>query len=241
MIYLTGDTHGDFSRIKKFCKCFNTTRDDIMIILGDAGINFNGWFIDRPKKEFISNLPITLFCVHGNHEQRPSLDLYKETTFCNGTVWIEDVYPNIIFAKDGEIYDFNGLSTLVIGGAYSIDKNYRLVMGWPWFPDEQPSEEIKKYVEQQLDRCSWNVDVVLSHTVPRKYEPIETFMKGIDQSKVDKSTEDWLDYIEDRLCYKKWYAGHFHVNKDVDKISMLFEQYRELTSNEHSSVFESGV
>ena len=37
MIYLTGDTHGDFRRIAQFCARMNTQPTDIMIILGDAG------------------------------------------------------------------------------------------------------------------------------------------------------------------------------------------------------------
>ena len=72
MIYVTGDTHGDFSRIAHFCARMNTKPDDIMIILGDAGINFYGGWRDLHKKEFISKLPITLFCIHGNHERRPA-------------------------------------------------------------------------------------------------------------------------------------------------------------------------
>lgn len=44
MIYLTSDTHGLFVRIESFCEKMNTTRDDLLIILGDAGINFSdGW------------------------------------------------------------------------------------------------------------------------------------------------------------------------------------------------------
>ena len=39
-IYITGDTHRDFSRIYNFCEREETTRDDIMIILGDSGINY---------------------------------------------------------------------------------------------------------------------------------------------------------------------------------------------------------
>ena len=38
-IYITGDKHRDFSRIYNFCERAGTTRDDIMIILGDSGIN----------------------------------------------------------------------------------------------------------------------------------------------------------------------------------------------------------
>lgn len=54
MIYVTGDTHGDFDRIAHFCARMNTKPSDIMIILGDAGINFFGGWRDSLKKEFMT-------------------------------------------------------------------------------------------------------------------------------------------------------------------------------------------
>ena len=177
-----------------------------MIILGDAGINFSGPRYDRLKKRQLEELPITIFAIHGNHEQRPfTIESYKEQVWNGGMVYYEEEFPSILFAKDGVVYNLNGLKTIVMGGAYSIDKAYRLAYGYGWWEDEQPSDEIKKYVEEQLEREAWDVDVVLSHTTPLKYEPVEVFMSGVDQSKVDKSTENWLDKIEDRLSYKKWY------------------------------------
>lgn len=226
MIYLTGDTHGRFDRIEQFCNRMNTSKDDILIILGDAGINFHENRNDMYLKQYIKKLPITLFCIHGNHEKRPfSIETYKEINFHKGIVYIEDEYPNILFAKDGEIYDFNGLRTIVIGGAYSVDKNIRLLRGYPWFEDEQPSADIKQYVEQQLDDNDWTIDIVLSHTTPLKYEPTEMFLFGIDQKEVDKSTEEWLDSIEDKLNYNKWYCGHYHTEKKIDKLQIMFNYY----------------
>ena len=86
-------------------------------------------------------------------------------------------YPNLIFAKDGEIYTMNGLQYLVIGGAYSVDKYYRLSRGWNWWPDEQPSPETKTYVERQIREKRF--DIVLSHTCPFKYEPAEMFLAAL--------------------------------------------------------------
>ena len=37
-----------------------------------------------------------------------------------------------------------------------------------------------------------------------KYIPCEVFLQCIDQSGVDKSTEEWLNTIEDRLTYSRW-------------------------------------
>ena len=84
---------------------------------------------------------------------------------------------------------------------------------------------IKRYVESHFAKRGWKVDVVLGHTTPLKYEPVEVFLSGIDQSKVDKSTEKWLDGIEDRLEYQKWYCGHFHTEKKVDKLEIMFENF----------------
>ena len=67
----------------------------------------------------------------------------------------------------------------MIGGAYSVDKWYRLRMDMNWFPDEQPSAEIKASVERKLEELSWKVDVVLSHTCPERYVPVEAFLSGM--------------------------------------------------------------
>ena len=224
MIYITGDTHGNFKRIQNFCKRLETNKNDIMIILGDAGINFSGPLYDRLKKLMIEEFPITIFAIHGNHEKRPAtINSYKEKEWNGGIVYYEEEFPSILFAKDGEIYNLNGLKTIAIGGAYSVDMEYRLAYNYGWWSDEQPSDEIKKYVEEQLEKNEWSVDVVLTHTVPLKYEPVEVFLSGIDQSKVDKTTEIWLDKIEDKLKYKKWYSGHYHTEKKIDNLEIMFE------------------
>lgn len=228
MIYITGDTHGDMSRIVQFCKRMDTSKEDILIILGDVGINYYGNSKDIGIKREMSNLPITLFCIHGNHERRPStIAGYKVIEWNGGSVWVEDEYPNILFAKDGEVYDFNGIKTIVIGGAYSVDKFYRLSRGYHWFEDEQPSDEIKNYVEEQLANRNWNIDVVLSHTVPYDYRPVDLFLSMVNQNTVDESTEIWLDEIEKRLEYQWWYAGHYHTVRCKNKIQIMFEDIEE--------------
>ena len=229
MIYLTGDTHGRFDRIFTFCEERNTSRDDILIILGDAGINYHlGSRADR-LKDSLKSLPITLLCIHGNHEQRPfSIDSYREKDWHGGKVYVESQYPSLLFAKDGEIYDLDGKKAVAIGGAYSVDKFYRLIRHIAWYDNEQPSPEIKAYVESQLEKAGWQVDYVLSHTVPLKYEPVEVFLPMFDQSEVDKSTEIWLGEIEEKLSYRRWYSGHYHTSKAIDRLRILFEDYAVL-------------
>ena len=201
-----------------------------MIILGDAGMNFYGGLRDVMKKERLAQLPLTIFSIHGNHEMRPAtIPSYHLTDWHGGKVYVEDACPNLLFAMDGEIYDLDGVRAIAIGGAYSVDKLYRLAHGYGWWPDEQPSPTIKERVEKALDACGWKVDAVLSHTTPLRYEPAEAFLSSVDQRGVDKSTETWLGGIEARLDYWRWYCGHYHIEKDIDRLSILFESIREFT------------
>lgn len=231
-IYITGDTHRDFDRVFDFCEEYGTTKEDILVILGDTGINYYCGFRDEELKSELIQLEITLLCIHGNHEERPFELGYDEMEWHGGTVYYEEAFPNILFAKDGEIYDFEGKKAIVIGGAYSIDKNYRLNHGLAWFDTEQPSDEIKEYVERQLDGCGWKVDYVFSHTVPIEYEPTWALNPDIDQSTVDKSTEYWLQEIMDNLDFEGWFAGHYHVDSEDGPVKIVYEEFCELNVEE---------
>lgn len=275
MVYITGDTHGHFDRIINFCNRMNVGTNDTIIILGDVGLNFFLNKTDEKKKKTLQALGPTFFCIHGNHEVRPqNIGTYIEGTFWNGRVLYEEKFPNIKFAIDGEIFDVPVPSgtkkAIVIGGAYSVDKYYRMfrwallstllplddlhelesyVNGYnacqqniekiakmvendvnlqneiAWWKDEQPSEEIKARVEASLKAVGGQIDIILSHTCPFKYEPTEAFLGGLNQDSVDSSTEQWLGQIEKNLSYDKWYCGHYHIDKKIDKIEFLFEGF----------------
>lgn len=228
MIYIIGDTHRDFSRIYKLEK----DTDNMLIVLGDVGINYYLNEEDKNYKEYLKKLKLKLFCVRGNHEERPeNISTYKEIEMFGGKVFIEEEHPNLIFAKDGETYNIDGKKILVIGGAYSVDKQYRLLHGYKWFKEEQLT---KKEMDTILAKVKGkHFDIVLSHTCPYKYEPREVFMQGLDQSKVDKSMEHFLDKVEENINYDKWYCGHYHTEKQVDKLEFMFGRIKIFNKDEY--------
>lgn len=224
MIYYTGDIHGQKYEIERFCKRFKPTADDVIVILGDVGANYSRDERDAELKTALNRVKPTILCIHGNHEIRPwHIPTYKTKEWNGGIVWYEEEYQTVLFAKDGEIYNLEGQRHIAIGGAYSVDKFYRIRYGGGWWPDEQPSAEIKAYVKRQLRHNP--VDVILSHTCPFKYKPVEAFLPGVDQSTVDTSTEEWLDEIEESTDYLAWYCGHWHINKRIDKMHFLFHNF----------------
>lgn len=217
MIYITGDTHRSFERLDEI----ENNEDNMLIILGDAGINYFLDERDKLLKFILKKYNFKIFCIQGNHEERPeNIKTYKEREMFGGKVFVEDDNPNLIFAKNGELYNIDNKSVLVIGGAYSVDKKMRLMYGYQWFKDEQLTEEEKEKILNKYK--GKHIDIVLSHTCPLKYEPKEMFLEGINQSEVDKSMEIFLDEVEESIDYDYWYCGHYHTEKQIDKLEIMF-------------------
>lgn len=226
MVYVTGDVHGYFGRIVRFCASTpGLTHNDVLVILGDVGANFWCDATDDRMRDVLGHLPLTVLCVHGNHEARPTPALgYHTMAWRGGEVFVDDRRPGLLFAKDGSVFDLEGARCLVAGGAYSVDKRFRLEDGRRWFADEQPGPEERAAVEAACERCGWEVDYVFSHTAPLSERPTEAFLASVRQSEVDTSTEEWLENLMGRLRYRRWLCGHFHINKRNERgVWVLFK------------------
>lgn len=253
--FITGDKHRKFDNVKKFCHKMNTRRKDVLIILGDTGFNFYDDKRDDRLKREISQLNITLFCLHGNKENRPqNVGTYGVRSFCGGKVYYEPKYSNIYFAIDGEIYTFEGKKYMVVGGAHSVDKMRCIEEGKPFWHDEMPDDTIKATVEANLRAQSNKIYGMMTHTCPIDYLPTEMFMstrqnasikrkprkaksKKLFKPDIDRSTETWLGELEKKIDFEVWYCGHYHVDKQIDKIQMMCHDIRPL----HMQLFQDEV
>ncbi len=247
--FITGDKHRNFDKVKMFCKDMKTRKKDVLIILGDTGFNYFEDLRDEKLKKEISKLNITLFCIHGNKENRPqNIDTYGIKNFFGGKVYYEPKYPSLLFAVDGEIYDFEGRKYLAVGGAHSVDKTRCLEENKPFWEDEMPNSETKSRVEEALKNENHNIYGILTHTCPIDYLPKEMFMstaqntaikknpkksnsKKTFKPDIDRSTEEWLGTLEKNLNYTVWYCGHYHIDKEIDKVHMLYNKIKPLHTN----------
>lgn len=234
MFYITGDLHGQFDRILQFCQNHVTKKDkDVMIVLGDVGTNYYGDKRDIKHKRLLEDLPLTFLFVRGNHESRPiGKDKYVTNEMFGGTFNVEDSYPSLLYMLDGNDYRLTvrgkRLKVLNIGGAYSVDKYHRLEMqangfnDYKWFADEQLTDNEKANIIKKLDEFN-RYDYIFSHTCPISMEPVDTFLPFVDQSTVNKSMEEFLEQVKNKVEYQKWYCGHWHINRTVDKFKFLFD------------------
>lgn len=251
-IYLTGDKHRNFTSVESFCKREKTTKEDTLIVLGDAGVNYTGTQDDLKYKKYLESLPITFMFIRGNHEMRPSQITYQTRwnyhNQIKGPFLIEPEFPSLLFAKDGEFYMVVNENKeirpiFVCGGAYSIDKTYRLANHLRWFSDEQLTQVEMQCVEKHFQNISVLTNsetphkelAVLTHTCPRSVVPRHALMPGIDSSLEDWSMENFFDSLKDELGSLPftWYCGHFHVDEtnrigDNQNFRFMYHDFIEL-------------
>jgi len=248
-VLITGDTHREFSRFKNYDKEIQKDSNTAVIILGDAGINVTNDEHDSQIKNFLTKrFNFRIYCVRGNHELRPQdvsgmKLVYDEDV--NGEVYMQDKWPTLRYFKDWGIYTINGYKIAVIGGAYSIDKYYRLQRGSFWNESELLTEE--EMLQCTVDLTNQKVDFVFTHTCPICWEPYDLFLNGIDQSKVDKTMELFLEEVGQCFEWKIWAFGHYHADrlerpyveqffKDTEDIKVLWDRWQKYNSKDNDSL-----
>ena len=200
-------------------------------------------------KNFLSKrYKFRIYCVRGNHEARPTdvpgMELvYDEDV--EGEVYMQKKWPNIRYFKDWGTYTIDGLDVAIIGGAYSVDKWFRLDRGAIWFENEQLTEEEMIAVTAEL--TGMEVDMVLTHTCPICWEPRDLFLPMIDQSRVDKSMELFLEEIAKCFGWKVWCFGHYHADriehpgveqffKDTEDLKAIWQRWQEYEKTDGESL-----
>lgn len=224
-IYITGDIHGNVDGLLYRLDAANIPkdRDQIIILLGDVGLNYYFNKRDDVLKSKLEHSGRTYFCIHGNHEERPqNLSTYEESYWNGGIVFSESKYPHVLFAQDGGTFNIYGKRFLVLGGAYSVDKPIRVREGMQWFKDEQISDQDKNRILNSVSDKSF--DYVLSHTCPLKWQPTDLFIMA-DQNQIDNSMEKWLSEVETRITYGQWCFAHYHDDRSIgDHVSLVYRK-----------------
>jgi 3-oxoacid CoA-transferase subunit A len=230
-----GDQHGSYQYLLENLKSFYDLYkpEELGIIaLGDFGLNFYLNKTDEKKKAMLNNRGYKFYLVRGNHEARPedlpNIKMIYDDEI-DGAIYIEAEYPNIRYLVDGACYCFGKYKCLILGGAYSVDKEYRLLNHYPWFENEQLTEKEKAEILHLHDGNTY--DFIFSHTCPISWEPRDLFLPMIDQSKVDKSMENFLDEIKDNCDWGAWAFGHFHASRrERSHVYQFYEAFMPLSS-----------
>lgn len=224
-VFVTGDCHADFRKIYHFAEKMELKEGDAIIVLGDMGLF---WRDDRQDadafiRNFEGNWKFNLYFVDGNHENFHQLNSLPEDA--EGMGYISE---HIRHLKRGRRYNINGKDILAIGGADSVDRDWR-TPGLSWWPEET-------ITQADIDRVEpGHYDYVLSHTCPlyvfEANKPYLCTLSNIidDEEPLFKISNNYLEKLLDKITFNEWYFGHYHTDLYLgDNYTCLFHAFKEL-------------
>lgn len=250
MIYITGDCHADWTRfnVKDFPDQSEMTRDDFVIVCGDFGLwnksKKEDWWLDWfEKKNF------TVLFLDGNHENFDRLygDEFEVVNFHGGKA--HKIRENVYHLMRGYIFDLCGKRFFTFGGASSHDiqdgildpadfeseeefkkvykewyDEYKMfrVNHVSWWEQELPSKEEMFRGIEALMSSDMRVDFVVSHCLPQNIAAMLGFYTS------DRLTEYFDRLLNDGLRFDRWYCGHYHINRNIDQYTILYERIERI-------------
>jgi hypothetical protein len=185
------------------------------IILGDAGFLWQGNEINELRNiKVLADRPFPVLCVMGNHDPVLGRSDLPETDIGIGekVIVVSLQNPFIAYLKRGRVYTIENCKFLVLGGALSIDKEYR-IPHISWFEQEYWSETEKNNLFHMLKKDK-KFDYVLSHTGPNRInETIKPLQRvGLLPIFFDEVAA-LNERIDCKIACKQWFCGHWHVDK----------------------------
>lgn len=252
MIYITGDTHSDFSRFteENFPIQSEMTKDDYVIICGDFGGVWTSEEESSREKDaldWLDNKSFTTLFVDGNHENYTRLYNYPMEEWNGGKV--HKIRDSVLHLMRGEIFDIDNKKIFAFGGAKSHDiqdgilnldeeekiYNYRKrgayfrIRDFSWWDLELPTNQEMENGIENLEKMNYKVDYIISHCCPTSIQALinSTYKRDI--------LTDYLQQVSEKCTFKRWYFGHYHDYKQVNSQFTLL--YEDILPLEYESVF----
>jgi len=250
-IFVCGDTHipSDIQKLngRNFPEQKELTKKDVLIQLGDFG---GIWYALGENKEqeywleWLATKNFTTAVVLGNHENYDIIETLPWTTMWGNDVQYYETPKSgnrIYFFKRGAIYNINGKKILAIGGAHSIDKDFRTPHK-SWWPQEDITRKETQACFDELEEKGFTADYILTHTCPSRIV-VEFLIESnaYYQGKIHDTTAEFLDEIDNRVEFGEWHFGHMHIDYTHTETSDDGKLEEKYTCHYNNPPYELGV
>ena len=207
MVYITGDMHGDLTRLydKEFRKL---RRGDILIVCGDFGYIFDGSKQEREVIKYFAKRKFITAFVEGTHDNLEKINRCRETVWNGGKV--HRIKGNLLHLTRGQIFNIDGNRYFTFGGGESTDKDMRVAQGF-WWREEEPTPAEMADGARVLDEAGCKVDYIITHEPPSRVKSAMLLRRG-DSDSVNK-LNGYLEEIGRACDYKHWYFGSLHEDR----------------------------
>src|SRR5574338_68442 len=205
-ILILGDTHGN---TQAATQAVDYARDNGMKIIVQCG-DFGLWDHMKGGVKFLDTLNerlrlrgVKMYVVGGNHENWDRWEWYVNNNpkDYHGFTYLRS---HIRIAPKVHAWGWNGKSCLMVGGAVSIDKPYR-VAGKSWWPNE-----VLTWDEVERAKSFGKVDYLFTHDCSNR----TTFYGRLKPEPDSQTHRQQIDSILAVVKPKVHFHGHMHTKYD---------------------------
>ncbi len=205
MLYITGDTHGDFSRFKN-PMLRKLKKQDALIICGDFGFIWDGSKKEQKLLKKIGKLPYNVLFVEGSHENYDLLEQYEVSDWCGGKTRL--ISGRLRQLMRGQVFTIAEKTVFAFGGGQSDNTYSDLIEGENWWAREIPTDKELDEGLANLETAGGDVDFVVT------YEPPSRLHDFLNDDAGDRNhINTYLNAIFEKLTFKGWFFGKLHLNK----------------------------
>ena len=208
MVYITGDTHGDFSRFTSPA-ARRLKKGDCLIVCGDFGFLWDGGKREAATLKKIARLPYTVLFLDGRHENYDLLGEYPAVEWNGGKVQV--IEEGLMHLMRGEIYTIEHETYFAFGGGESPDPGLRSDAK-TWWEEESPTAGEMLAARRRLQEAGNKVDYILTHEPSGK---ARGYMSG--RGEALNGVNVFLNTLEDTVEYRRWFFGCLHLDKPMSK------------------------
>lgn len=214
---MAGDVHGDEGWAEKLCKAARQQSCSQIAQVGDFGY----WEHTAAGREYLDRWSdlcdeygLNLTWLDGNHENHTLLRSKYEVHPDLGWAKIRE---HVYYASRGARWRWDDVSFLALGGAYSIDKNWRKP-GMSWWPEELITSE-----EAELAASGGYADVMLTHDCPLGVDVLgshhDNDFRLFPESQ--RNRQYLLDVVK-KVRPQYLFHGHYHV-RNRDRLTFPYD------------------
>lgn len=229
MVYVTGDMHGDESRLYD-AQWRKLKAGDILIVCGDFGYLWDGGKREKSVLDYLGSRKFTVCFVDGTHEN------FRKINKCHETIWkgghVHRVNGNLFHLMRGQIFNIDGVKIFTFGGGESDDRDLRSEEEKGiWYRDELPTPQQLETGAKNLDEAGLKVDYIITHEPPLLVKSSMLLRKG-QPDRLNK-LNGYFQELAKSVKFDHWYFGSLHEDRLVTAdYTCLFEKIIPLGSKE---------
>ncbi|MDR1463793.1 MAG: metallophosphoesterase [Oscillospiraceae bacterium] len=210
MIYVTGDTHGDFTRFQQ-PELKKLKKGDTLLICGDFGFLWDGSKAEQRILKKLGKMKYQICFIDGAHENFELLLRYPLEEWNGGQARV--ISGRLRHLARGQIFTIEGKTVFTMGGGVSPDDDLRAYdpnrMRW-----EIPSREELAEATRTLEQAGGKVDYIVTHEPPLKIKGFLQLKSGIHTTEAT-GLNTYFEELGKVVRFSRWFFGSMHTDKYI--------------------------